>query len=254
MTRTAPTTSLASLESWAILAFFLMFLSIYLIGYFLIFRKQTLKIRPEFSSCLISLFHGTPAAILGSAAILSDSRQGFAAPNTSFQKLVLDYSAAYFLTDLLHYVFFYPKDVLFIAHHVATLFVVLTCRYAVSHGAFAVLVLLVLAEITSACQNAWTLTGARKDQDALARRVHHALSPPFYAAYSVVRGFVGPYFVYRMIVFYVSGGARGLVPVWAWASWVLVVVMAIGVSIMWISNLWVQFFRERRGKLEEKIR
>ncbi|KAH1205078.1 TLC domain-containing protein [Glycine max] len=228
MTRTAPTTSLASLESWAILAFFLMFLSIYLIGYFLIFRKQTLKIRPEFSSCLISLFHGTPAAILGSAAILSDSRQGFAAPNTSFQKLVLDYSAAYFLTDLLHYVFFYPKDVLFIAHHVATLFVVLTCRYAVSHGAFAVLVLLVLAEITSACQNAWTLTGARKDQDALARRVHHALSPPFYAAYSVVRGFVGPYFVYRMIVFYVSGGARGLVPVWAWASWVLVVVMAIG--------------------------
>jgi len=57
-----------------------------------------------------------------------------------------------------------------------------------------------------------------------------------------------------MIVFYVSGGARGLVPVWAWASWVLVVVMAIGVSIMWISNLWVQFFRERRGKLEEKIR
>lgn len=55
-------------------------------------------------------------------------------------------------------------------------------------------------------------------------------------------------------MFYVSGGARGLVPVWAWASWVLVVVMAIGVSIMWISNLWVQFFRERRGKLEEKIR
>ena len=57
-----------------------------------------------------------------------------------------------------------------------------------------------------------------------------------------------------LIGFYVSGGARGLVPVWAWASWVLVVVMAIGVSIMWISNLWVQFFRERRGKLEEKIR
>ncbi|KHN01917.1 hypothetical protein glysoja_034618, partial [Glycine soja] len=190
---TITTTSLASLESWAILPFFIMFLSIYLIGYFLIFRKQTPKIRPEFSSCLISLFHGTPAAILGFAALLSDSHRGFAAPNTAFQKLVLDYSAAYFLTDLLHYVFFYPSDVLYIAHHVATLFVVLT-------------------------------------------------------------GLVGPYFVYRMVVFYASGGARGLVPVWAWASWVLVVVMAIGVSILWICNLWVQFFRERRLKLEEKIR
>ncbi|KAH1076917.1 hypothetical protein AAZX31_19G075800 [Glycine max] len=251
---TITTTSLASLESWAILPFFIMFLSIYLIGYFLIFRKQTPKIRPEFSSCLISLFHGTPAAILGFAALLSDSHRGFAAPNTAFQKLVLDYSAAYFLTDLLHYVFFYPSDVLYIAHHVATLFVVLTCRHAVSHGAFAVLVLLVLAEVTSACQNAWTIAGARKGEDARARRVHDALSPPFYAAYSVVRGLVGPYFVYRMVVFYASGGARGLVPVWAWASWVLVVVMAIGVSILWICNLWVQFFRERRLKLEEKIR
>lgn len=65
---------------------------------------------------------------------------------------------------------------------------------------------------------------------------------------------MGPYFVYRMVEFYAGGGARGVVPAWAWVSWVLVVVMAIGVSIMWISNLWVQFFRERRGNLDQKIR
>ncbi|XP_014524026.1 TLC domain-containing protein At5g14285 [Vigna radiata var. radiata] len=248
-------TSLASLQSWVLLPFFLMFLAIYLLGYFIVFRKQSTKIRQEFSSCLISIFHGTPAALLGSAALLADDQRGFAAPNTAFQKLVLDFSAAYFLTDLLHYVAFYPSDVLFIAHHVATLFVVLTCRHAVSHGAFSVLVLLVLAEVTSACQNAWTLAGARRREDPFAARFYDALSPPFFAVYSVVRGFIGPYFMYRMVTFYANGGAYGLVPAWAWVSWVLVVVMAIGVSIMWISNLWIQFFRERRGKLlEQKIR
>ncbi|KAK7395718.1 hypothetical protein VNO78_16285 [Psophocarpus tetragonolobus] len=245
---------MASLQSWVILPFFAMFLCIYLVGYLIVFRRQSAKTRPEFSSCLISLFHGTPAALLGGAALLSDAERGFAAPNTPFQKLVLDYSAAYFLTDLIHYVAFYPSDVLFIAHHVATLFVVLTCRHAVSHGAFSVLVLLVLAEVTSACQNAWTLAGACRRDHPLARRLHALLSPPFFAAYSVVRGLLGPYFVFRMVDFYARGGARGLVPTWAWVSWVLVVVMAIGVSLLWISNLWVQFFRERNKKLEEKIR
>ncbi|CAJ1784522.1 unnamed protein product [Sphenostylis stenocarpa] len=247
--------SLASLQSWVLLPFFLLFLAIYLIGYFIVFRKRNPKIRSEFTSCLISLFHGTPAALLGSAALLTDTQRGFAAPNTAFQKLVLDFSAAYFLMDLLHYLVFFPNDVLFIAHHVATLFVVLTCRHAVSHGAFSVLVLLVLAEVTSACQNTWTLAGALRGEDPCADKLYDALSPPFYTVYSVVRGFVGPYFMYRMVVFYASGGASGLVPVWAWISWVLVVVTAIGVSIMWISNLWVQFFREKRDKLlEQKIK
>ncbi|XP_020219460.1 TLC domain-containing protein At5g14285 [Cajanus cajan] len=251
---TTTSTTLASLQSHALFPFFLMFLAIYLLGYLVLFRRSDPKIRPEFSSCLISLAHGTPAALLGAAAILSDERPGFAAANTAFQKLVLDYSAAYFLTDLIHYVAFYPNDVLFIAHHLATLFVVLTCRHAVSHGAFSVLVLLVLAETTSACQNVWTLAGARRLHDPRAASLYHALSPPFYALYSLIRGFVGPYFMYRMVAFYARGGARGLVPAWVWVSWVLVVVLAIGVSILWIFNLWVQFFRERKGKLEEKIR
>ncbi|KAK7338392.1 hypothetical protein VNO77_18999 [Canavalia gladiata] len=248
-------TSLALIQGSIVFPFFFsMFLIIYLVGYFIVFRKHNPKTRPEFSSCLISIFHGTPAVLLGGGALLADGQRGFAAPNTAFQKLVLDFSTAYFLMDLIHYVVFYPKDVLFIAHHIATLFVIVTCRHVVSHGAFSVLVLLVLAEATSACQNAWTLAGAKRREDPFAARVYDALSPPFYAAYSVVRGFIGPYFMYRMVVFYASGGARGLVPVWIWVPWVMVVLMAIGVSIMWISNLWIQFYKERTTKLEEKIR
>ncbi|XP_015971390.1 TLC domain-containing protein At5g14285 [Arachis duranensis] len=241
-------------ESYAVLPFFTMFLAIYLIGYFLIFRNWSPKVRPEASSCLISFFHGTPAVLLASAAILSDPNRGFAAANTAFQKLVLDYSIAYFLMDLLHYLVFFPSDVLFIAHHLATLFVVATCRHVVSHGAFAVLFLLLLAEVTSACQNAWTLAGARRKEDPFAAKVYEALSPPFYALYSVVRGFAGPYFVYEMVVFYAGEHGDGLVPRWIWVSWVAVVLMAIAVSILWIWNLWVELYRERTRKLQEKIR
>ncbi|KAE9599525.1 hypothetical protein Lal_00039531 [Lupinus albus] len=242
------------LESFVVLPFLFMFFIIYLFGYFILFRNWSPKIRPESASCLISLFHGTPAAILGSAAIIADQNRGFVAANTGFQKLVLDYSTAYFLMDLLHYLVFFPGDVLFIAHHLATLFVIVTCRHAVSHGAFSVIVLLVLAEVTSACQNAWTLAAARRREDRFAAKVFDALSLPFYALYSVVRGFVGPYYMYRMVVFYAGGGADGLVPRWVWVSWVVVVVMAIGVSIMWISNLWLELYRKRTRKLDEKIR
>ncbi|KAE9586572.1 putative TRAM/LAG1/CLN8 domain-containing protein [Lupinus albus] len=237
-----------------LLPFFIIFLSIYLFSYFIIFRNWNPNLRLESSSCLISLFHGTPAVILGCAAVFSNPNRGFDAVNTVFDKIVLDYSTAYFLMDLVHYLVFFPGDVLFIAHHLATLFVIVTCRHAVSHGAFAVIVLLVLAEVTSACQNAWTLAAARRMENRFAAKVYDALSLPFFALYSIVRGFVGPYFMYRMIVFYVRGGADGLLPRWIWVSWVVVVVMAIGVSIMWITNLWLQHYRERTRRLEEKIR
>lgn len=243
-------------QDWLVFPFFFFFLAIYLIGYSILFRNKNPKIRSEFSSCLISLFHGTPAAIFGAISIFSDPNSGFASLNTAFQKTVLDYSIAYFVTDLLHYVVFFPSDVLFIAHHLATLFVIVTCRHVVSHGAFSVVVLLVLAEVTSACQNTWTLTGACRKENRFAARVYDVLSPPFYVLYSIVRGFVGPYFVFRMVLFYASGLAYGLVPTWIWVSWAVVVISAIGVSILWVYTRWVELISERRtgAKLEEKIR
>lgn len=234
--------------------FFTGYLILYLLAYFIIFRSWSQKLRPEASSCAISLAHGTPAVFLAAAAILSDPARNFHSPNTPFQSLVLDYSIAYFLMDLLHYLIFYPSDLLFIGHHLATLFVFMTCRYLVYHGSFAILVLLVLAEVTSLCQNVWTLASARRSDVKFAAKVYDILSPPFYALYSVVRGFLGPYFVYRMISFYLSGAADSVIPKWIWIPWLVVVVMAISVSILWISNLWIEFFREKEKISEKKVR
>lgn len=229
------------------------FLSIYLIANFIVFRNWSPKLRPEASSCLISLFHGTPAVFFASHAIIADPNHGFSSPNTVSQNAVLDFSIAYFLMDLIHYLIFFPSDLLFIGHHLATLFVFVTCRYLVFHGAYAILSLLVLAEVTSACQNAWTLANARRMDVEFAATVYDVLSPPYYAVYSVARGFLGPYFVYQMGVFYVSGAAETVIPKWVWVSWMFVVIMAISVSILWVMNLWIQLYRERSRKLEKKL-
>ncbi|KAD7478704.1 hypothetical protein E3N88_01840 [Mikania micrantha] len=229
-----------------------MFFTIYLIAHFIVFRNWSPKLRPEAASCLISLAHGTPAAILAGIAIFADHTHGFASINTHFQNIVLEYSIAYFLMDLCHYLTFYPKDYLFIGHHLATLFVFVTCRYLAVHGAYAILILLVLAEITSLFQNIWTLACARRSDSEIAAQVFDLLSPPFYAFYSVVRGFVAPLFVYKMIVFYSSGAADNVVPRWLWVSWICVVVIAISVSVLWVSSNWVQLYRERMFKVEKE--
>lgn len=235
-------------------SFFAMFCLIYLIGYFLIFRKWSSKHRPDASSCFISLFHGTPAVFLSLFAILSQPVRGFASPNTKLQNLVLDFSIAYFTNDLLHYLIFIPGDYLFIAHHLATLFVFVTCRYLVLHGAFAILVLLAFAEVTSFCQNVWTLAGLRKAELPTAARIYMLLSPPFYALYTVMRGFLGPVFFFKMCAFYLSGKASDVIPMWVSVSWIVVVGAAIMVSILWISNLWMELFREMSQKEEKKER
>ncbi|XP_022740399.1 TLC domain-containing protein At5g14285-like [Durio zibethinus] len=231
--------------------FFSVFFTTYLIAYFIVFRSWSSKIRPEASSCLMSLFHGTPAVFLATFAIFSDQNRGFSSSNTKTQNLVLDYSIAYFLADLLHYIIFIPSDILFIGHHLATLFVFITCRYVVFHGAYAILSLLILAEITSFCQNVWTLATVRRNDDELAAKVYASLSPYFYAFYSVARGIFGVFFVYQMGVFYISGRADKVIPRWIWISWMFVVVTAIGVSMLWISNLWIELFKEKKSKLEK---
>lgn len=234
--------------------FFTLYLIIYLIAYLLIFKNWSPKLRPEASSCAISLIHGTPAVFLASKAIFANSNFHFHSRNTPFENLVLDYSVAYFLMDLCHYLIFYPSDVLFIGHHLATLFVFLTCRFVVFHGGNALLVILVLAEVTSLCQNAWTLASARRSDSEFAAKVYDYLSPPFYALYSLVRGFAGPSFVFKMLVFYMSGVADNVVPKWAWISWIFVVFTAISVSILWVVNRWIEYFRERTQKIEKKVR
>ncbi|KAK6922368.1 hypothetical protein RJ641_012875 [Dillenia turbinata] len=45
-----------------------------------------------------------------------------------------------------------------------------------------------LAEITSGCQNVWSLSRIRKAEAATAAAIYDFLSPFFYTYYSVVRG------------------------------------------------------------------
>ncbi|KAG8067668.1 hypothetical protein GUJ93_ZPchr0005g15796 [Zizania palustris] len=177
---------------------------------------------------------------------------GFAAPNSCLQDHVLDYSVAYFTMDLLHYLTFLPGDTLFIAHHLATLFVFVTCRYLVRHGAYALLVLLVLAEVTSLLQNVWTIAGIWRGEKPTAARVYSALSPLFYFLYTIVRGVAGPIFFLKMSLFYLSGQAIDVIPWWVRISWIIVVGTAITVSNLWIWNLWKEFFRERKQSMAKK--
>lgn len=228
--------------------FLLLFLSIYHFAYFLVFRNWGPKHRPEASSCFISLAHGTPAVLLAVNALINNTNRSpltFASPNSALDNIVLEYSISYFTVDLLHYLLFFPGDFLFILHHLATLYVFFTCRYMVRHGAFALLVLLILAEVTSLCQNIWTLAGFRKADVAAAAKLYELLSPPFYALYSVVRGIMGPVFVYKMGVFYLSGVAEDSIPGWAWASWMVVIVTAILISIVWVVDHWIDWYKGR---------
>lgn len=233
--------------------FFTTFCIIYAVGYCGVFRNWS-KYRSDASSCFISLFHGTPAVVLALTAIITQPSRGFDSPNTDFQNLVLEFSIGYFLVDLLHYLIFIPQEILFIAHHLATLFVFVTCRYYALHGAFALLVLLVLAEITSACQNIWTLAGLRREELPSAARIYKFLSPPFYVLYTAMRGVAGPLFFYKMSAYYLSGKACDAIPWWVSVSWIVVVGAAILVSIMWISNLWIVLFKEIRQCEEKKER
>ncbi|GJN13453.1 hypothetical protein PR202_gb00160 [Eleusine coracana subsp. coracana] len=237
------------------LPFLTMFASLYLIGYFVVFRGWGPRRRPEAASCFTSLFHGTPAALLALRAVLTrrrhvttstDSLALLAAPNTAGEALVLDLSTAYFTVDLAHYLLFLPEEwALFVAHHVATLYVLATCRLVAGAGAHALLALEALAEATSAAQNAWTLAGMRRRDSLAAARVYDSLSLPFYAAYTVARAVLAPVWFIRMVRFYFSSsGGGGALPAWAWVSWTVVIGAGILLSVMWVGNLWVAYFRK----------
>lgn len=233
------------------------FILVYLLGYFTIFKNWGKLYRAEASSCLMSLVHGNPAFVLSIFSILqsqnSVTQLEFASPNTAFQNLVLEYSISYFLLDLLHYMFLVPSDVLFIAHHVATLYVLMTCRYVFEVGAVAILGVLVLAEATTTCQNTWSLTRYRKDDSTKAAAVFNFLSPIFYAYYSVVRGILGPMLAYKIGLFFTRGLGDAVFPNWAWISWIVVIGSGIGVSILWVLHQWIDFYREKTEKNTKKL-
>lgn len=227
----------------------------YSVAYSILFKNWGSR-RCDASSCLISLFHGTPAVLLALNSLLKDqdfgaARINFAAENSSLQDMVLEFSIGYFIVDLLHYLIFIPSDVLFVAHHLATLYVLSSCRYVVHHGASSLLGLLVLAEITSPCQNTWSLARYRKVDLPEAARFHEFLTPFFYSFYSVVRGVLGPLYAYNLVVVFGGGAADGLIPTWAWVSWMVVIFSGIGISILWVMNLWIDLVKSKVNELKK---
>ncbi|KAE8099704.1 hypothetical protein FH972_017661 [Carpinus fangiana] len=57
-----------------------------------------------------------------------------------------------------------------------------------------------------------------------------------------------------MGVFYASEAAGNMIPKWAWVSWMVVIVVAILVSILWVLNLWIDWCRERSHRAQKKIK
>ncbi|KAG4206028.1 hypothetical protein ERO13_A04G138600v2 [Gossypium hirsutum] len=242
-----------SFQTLTLPTFIFFFVSSYLLAYFRIFHNWDPKHRAEASSCFISLTHGTTAVFMAIHALTthttkSPSPPTFSSPNTFLHNTVLEFSISYFSIDLLHYLIFFPNDTLFILHHLATLYVFFTCRFIVQHGSFALLVLLILAEITSFCQNVWTLAGYRKADLPVAGKVFDLISLPFFAFYTIVRGIIGPLFVYKMGVFYINQMAGDSIPVWAWVSWMIVIVTAILISIVWVFDHWIDWFKRRKAR------
>ncbi|XP_047959005.1 TLC domain-containing protein At5g14285-like [Salvia hispanica] len=82
-------------------------------------------------------------------------------------------------------------------------------------------------------------TRARRSDFVLSERVEPGEMPAGgIGFYSVVRGIVGPLYVYR-------------IPRWGWVSWIVVMAVGIGLSVLWVLHLWLHLYsRSRRVKQE----
>eukprot|EP01018_Ginkgo_biloba_P021865 Gb_25003 [translate_table: standard] len=222
------------------MAFFIM---LYAFAYFVFFRKYRQLERSDASSCTISLAHGPLVALIAAYDVMG-SNWRLDAPNTWLERAVLEYSLAYFMVDLVHYLQFAPGNLLFIAHHLATSLVMLSCRYYVGHGALSIMSLLFVAEITSVCQNVWSLSRfAMHLQSKRAAVVYRTICLPFYLLYTIARGILAPVLACKLGRFYLSGNADWVIPRWLVLCWMSIIILGIFASMLWIAILWFQLFR-----------
>eukprot|EP00897_Mesotaenium_endlicherianum_P000910 jgi/Mesen1/1081/ME000123S00256 len=215
---------------------FVFFSIVYLVGYYLVFRKWLGRERAEAASCLISLAHGTTTVAL-TASYFFDYPWRLAAPNSDRQVRIMEFSIAYFVLDLVHLFVAAPDDVLFIAHHVATLLYMFTC-IAYGHGAVSVMVLVAAGEATSPVQNVYTLAKMARTWSTTGAAVYRAILVPFTIFYSLLRGVLGPWIIVQLVLFYSSGAADAVLPRWVANLWMGITVLAVTGSFVWVLELW----------------
>lgn len=224
------------------------FSAIYVLGYYWWvggWRTRT-KARHEAASCFMSLLHCSATTLLTGwnvAVTLQEHDKGpwqqlLRAPNTPFQNTVMEFSIAYFVVDLMHYVLFVPEEALFVLHHVATSTYMLSCRYYTAHGGLSVMSLLGLAESTGFLQNLWFLSFL-----AGATRSFRLLDPIFLTFFTFVRGILGPLLTWRLCAFYFAGQADTVIPRWLAYYWMSTVILAITGSLFWVSTQWARLHK-----------
>lgn len=229
-------------------------------GYWVIFARRwprgTLE-RYKAASCCMSIVHGTStslAAIIYMLHLLythndlaSINTEGhpkqvswlnshLGAPNTPFQEAIMEYSTAYFLIDLLHYVLFVPNQPLFILHHIFTTSYMLSCRFYTKHGAFSTIVLFAVAECTSFLQNLWSFASLTENTS-----LFNSLNVPFLTIFTVFRGVATPWATWKLCAYYLfSAEASSVVPYWLALYWMGSVFMGITGSLYWVAMHWAK--------------
>ncbi|MCO5572566.1 hypothetical protein L7F22_026322 [Adiantum nelumboides] len=228
-----------------------LFISIYAVGFFSLFPRWRHKARFEAASCSMSLVHGAISSTLAAYDLLLVPWR-LDAPNSPLENALMDFSIAYFLVDLLHYLLFIPEDFKFIGHHVATSIYMLTCKYYIGHGALSVMALMAVGEMTTPLQSVWTIARLGRDISPSARRIYEGASLPFTIFFTCTRGLVGPLLTWILCKFYLSSEGRRVIPFWLAALWMGMVVIGMAGSIMWMQSLWVglrKFKSRKRSSL-----
>ncbi len=233
-----------------------LFAAVYSFGYRIIFKDWKGRHRKDAANCGMSLLHGLVASYLAGMDVLYTDWQ-FDGHNTPHQNDIMDFSISYFLMDLLTYVLVGEshEDFLFVAHHLATVTYLISCRYYASHGAASVMCLLALGECTSPLQNVWTLARLAREGSSMARCVYTFLSPCFTLVFTFVRGVIGPLLAWEIGCFYLGGRADNdaVIPQWLVCCWTFKIVFALFGSMLWVYKLWMGLFRfDRRSIRRER--
>ncbi|KAH7414888.1 hypothetical protein KP509_14G016500 [Ceratopteris richardii] len=249
------------------------FTGLYLLGYWVVFARRWPRgavDRFKVASCCMSIVHGTSTSMAAAIYMLNlfytDKQQMSWSPtpssnnsstmkfwlasrlgvaNTRFEEAIMEYSTAYFLVDLDHYLLFVPNQPLFVLHHVFTSSYMLSCRFYTGHGAFSTIILFVVAESTSSLQNVWTISLLTHSA-----KLFNLLNVPFLIIFSIFRGGLTPWATWQLCLYFLfSREASAVVPfpLALYSMWS--VFMGISGILYWVSTHWAKLMSKKKSEI-----